>query len=935
MIHQAFIKYAFIFTTIILPMFTRFLNTIRGNNAVVSLVSIAFLGFALMILLIAFTYSQFMHELELVISAEELESHKMRLNSELMEVARSRTRLTTQIIDTDDLFIQDEINLELENYASMFTRLRSELTALPLSPEEIHQLEQHKGIITQILPAQRSAVDYAMRENQADKDKARQILYGVVLPGQQKLIQSFSTMVTLEQQRIRQLAEQAQVSIKKMIKSSYWIVGLGFVVMIIISTIVIGRIRRIQRALLLSHTSLERTVEQRTRELTRTQGMLQSVLNTIPVHVFWKDRFSHYLGGNSLFLKKAGLESPEQIVGLSDSDMPWKHKSVAFQSQDVQVMESGNPILNQVTAQTTSDGRVIWLESNYVPLLAEHGECIGILGTYQDVTERKVAEEKLKSAMQAAEAANVAKSQFLANMSHEIRTPMNAVIGLSYLVLQTELSSNQRDYIEKVNGAAESLLGIINDILDFSKIEANHLDLEHKPFWLQDVLLTLNNMMSLKADEKNLIFSINVQPQVPDAFIGDCVRLEQILINLVNNAIKFTSKGEVKVDIGLQYANSDQARLSIDVVDSGIGLSLLQQQKLFKPFTQADASTTREYGGTGLGLSICKHLCELMDGSITLSSELDKGSCFSFDVLLDLQADNAEKPENMSLELLKIKNNHARELLAGCRILLVEDNQLNIDLAKALLASEKIVIDVAHNGQQALEYIAENSYNLVLMDCQMPVMDGYEATRRIRQQSHLQSLPVIAMTANVMKQDIEKALDSGMNDHIGKPVNVDVMFGTLLKWIKIDSNNNLQSHDSTLGDTNSKFDNKSENSADLINWNNITLLDTQSALVRMMGDQAIYIVILESFINNHQAAPAGILEALKTDDKELAERIVHSLRGAAGTIGSEAIYAAAENLEALIRHETNIEQIEAELQSLDEMLKPICEQIKKYLPREG
>ena len=910
-------------------MFKQLLSKIQRNNTIVPLVAISFIGFAAMMLLIAFSYDRYLNELEQVISAEEMESRKMRVNSELMELARSRTRLTSLIIDTDDIFEQDELNLQLEEHASHFASLRSLLQTLNLNKQELKQLDEHRKIIDIILPAQRRVVELAMSESQESKVKARKLLYEVVLPGQGQLIDSLGKMVAQEQEHISLLTQQTQESIRNMIRRSYWLVGIGFVAITVISAIVILRIRRIQHALLTSHTLLEQTVTQRTRELTRTQSMLQSVLNTIPVRVFWKDKNSLYLGGNSLFLKDAKIDSLEQIIGKSDSEMPWRHKSVSFQKQDIEVMQTRKPVLNQVSALTTQGGGVIWLESNTVPLLDEDGQCIGVLGTYQDISERKQAEDKLKAAMQEAEAANLAKSQFLANMSHEIRTPMNAVIGLSYLALQTNLDAQQSDYIQKVNAAAESLLGIINDILDFSKIEANHLDLEHKPFWLQDVLQTLNNMMSIKADEKHLAFTIEIDPDVPDALIGDSVRLEQILINLANNAIKFTARGEVCVNVHLLTKSSEQARLLFEISDTGIGITKLQLEKLFMPFSQADESMSREYGGTGLGLSISRNLSELMNGSIEVKSEFGRGSCFSFNVLVDLQDETAEKPDDISMDLLMLKNKHAKQLLAGARILLVEDNQLNVDLVKGLINSDEIIIDVAENGQVALDRIANTQYDAILMDCQMPVMNGYEATRRIRENSSysVSKLPVIAMTANVLNSDIEKVLEAGMNDHIGKPVNVDILFRTLLKWIHPES-----SMDDVKEDTSLLSPADKDTDLNLVDWTQISFLNTRDALLRVMGDQELYIDILHSFVRTKRNSAEELFNTLESNERELAERQVHSIRGSVGTIGAEAAYKAADKLEQAIRQGATFNELKSDILALDRILNELCEQIIKMIP---
>lgn len=910
-------------------MINQLFNRLNGHNSIVPLVSLAFLGFAVMIFLLALNYGRFLLELEQVISAEEMESQKMRLNSEMMELSRSRTRLTSKIIDTDDVFEQDEMNMLLGVYASEYARLRNILATLDLSEDEIRRLESHKPIISKILPSQRRAVELAMSHKAEDKQRAKEILYESVLPGQEQLITSLGEMVANEQEYISFTTGQTKVSIQQMNIRSYWLVAISFILMLIISSIVIMLIRRIQHELMASHTQLEETVVQRTRELTRTQAMLKSVLNTIPVQVFWKDLNSRYMGGNSLFLKDANVDSVEEIIGKSDSDLPWGHKSVSFQTQDIEVMQSGRPVMNYEHAQTTSSGRLIWLESNYVPLVDEQGLTIGLLGIYRDITQRKNAEDKLKLAMQQAEAANTAKSQFLANMSHEIRTPMNAVIGLSYLVLRTELDDTQRDYIEKVNSAAESLLKIINDILDFSKIEANHLDLEHKAFWLQDVLQSLENLMGLKAAEKQLELSLNVDSNVPDSLVGDSVRLEQVLINLANNAIKFTAKGKVTINVHLVSSEKNKACLLFEVIDTGIGISEQQILKLFTPFSQADASTTREFGGTGLGLSICKQLCKLMHGGIEVSSEVGGGSCFSFTVLIDLQQENKQKPETGSPGLLKIKSTQAKQQLAGSRLLLVEDNQLNIDLVLGLLSSNDIHIDIAENGQQALDCIDKHRYDIVLMDCQMPVMDGYEATRRIRQQSHLQTLPVIAMTANVMQDDVEKSLKSGMNDHIGKPIDVDVLFNTLIHWINHDAeeavipaNKTREAEDQTVIESRT------------VDWSRIPLLNTQEALLRVMGDQDLYIDILFSFLDSQSDAVELLSSALEKTDIELAKRLIHSLRGASGTIGADAVFEMADKVERSIREDSSYDDIKEDLNELKDKLITLSLQISEHLPEK-
>jgi PAS domain S-box-containing protein len=747
-------------------------------------------------------------------------------------------------------------------------------------------------------------------------------------------------------------------------------------------------------------------------------ALYHSLVETLPLNVFRKDLEGRFTLVNQLFCRTVGRSS-EQLLGKTDYDLFPAHLAEKYREDDRRVCER-RETLDTIEEHHTPEGQDLFVHVKKTPVYDSRGQVVGTQCAFWDVTAQVRAQEATKKAKEVAESANRAKSVFLANMSHEIRTPMNAIIGMTDLVLETRLSIEQREYLELVQKSAHSLLGVINDILDFSKVEAGKLELDSVTFHLRDQLGDTLNTLAPRAHQKGLELACHVAAEVPDDLLGDPVRLGQVVVNLVGNALKFTDKGEVVVDVEMAAQNEQEAWLHFAITDTGIGVPGDKLQYIFDPFAQADGTTTRKYGGTGLGLAIAKRLVQAMEGRIWVESEVGKGSAFHFTakfgrqlgpglqvvpidasqmqgmavlvvddnatnrrildetlshwqmrptlaesgpaaleamwraaragepfplVLTDVQMPEmdgytlAERirqhPELSGAAILMLTSSgqpgeslRRRELgIAACMtkpvkhtdlwkaimlalgmplpqdesaeqlvahgqaagkrlsILLAEDNLVNQKLAVRLLEKRGHRVRVANNGKEALAALQNRSFDVVLMDVQMPEMDGFEATAAIRRQEQVtgRHLPIIAMTAYAMKDDRERCLAAGMDHYISKPIRAQELFDSV-EGIAPPVREPAHQIVEEVYDA--------------------AVIDEAAALSRVGNDRSLLQELAQLFLLECPRNLGDLQTAVRERNAAKLKAAAHALKGSVDTFGAKSAFAAALRLEILGRSGT-------------------------------
>lgn len=577
------------------------------------------------------------------------------------------------------------------------------------------------------------------------------------------------------------------------------------------------------------------------------------------------------------------------------------------QMDDIELILSPSP--SPQTSQAGNSTPLEWSVTSW-----DAGSGLHYSSIFRDISERCRFEEQLVAARDAATASANAKAEFLANMSHEIRTPMHGILGMTELLLTTELTPQQQEYVELTRNSAEGLLRLVNDLLDFSKMEARKLNLEQAPFHLRQTLQGVLRPQIVQAQQRNIALTLDVDPELPEILVGDSLRWCQVVLNLVSNALKFTASGSIVITLKVQEREGTRLQLQCSVRDTGVGIPADKLSQIFEAFTQADSSTTRQFGGTGLGLSICTQLVHLMQGTIWVESQIGQGSTFHFTVWLDCPQ---EAMSQAVMQAIPAARGGAPDAsMQALNILLVEDNLVNQKFALAVLSSAGHALTLARNGQEAVDHTRGQVFDLILMDIQMPVMDGFEATRRIRRMGC--TTPIIAMTAHAMGGLRDMCLETGMNDYVSKPIRASVLLEKLFGIRQAVADKPLPAMPAI-----------SAIPMPLGTDRRVTL-DLSEALLMVGGDRSLLSGLAQLVLEQIDTDTPGLRALASAGDPVLLQDAAHRLKGSLASVAAVAAYEACKTLETLAR-QAQVAEFAAAMQHLDDELARLRVELAEFI----
>jgi signal transduction histidine kinase/DNA-binding NarL/FixJ family response regulator len=657
-----------------------------------------------------------------------------------------------------------------------------------------------------------------------------------------------------------------------------------------------------------THTDITKIKEAETL-FEEQRSFYESILNNIPTDIAVFSANHHYLFINPVAIKDPVLR--KWMIGKKDEDY------CAYRNKPIQIAEERRKLFYEVVASkelrfweeelVQPNGNVEYHLRHMFPVLNEKKEVILVIGYGINITERIKAEKDLKIAKETTEKASKAKEIFLANMSHEIRTPMNGILGIGALLYKTKQNSKQSEYTKLILESANNLLHIVNDVLDFAKIESGKFDLEHIPFDLADKILAALQTFVFKAEEKGLLLEFDNQLKKERIVIGDPFRLGQVLNNLINNAIKFTSKGSIVIIASENEIIKGKTFFEFRVKDSGIGIEEDQLALIFQEFIQASSDTSRKFGGTGLGLSISKNLVEMQGGSIKVESKLGKGTTFIVNIPYEVG----------NSEMLEQKNSSDYEFggLEQKKILVAEDVMINQIIVKQMLEDQGHLITLVGNGEEAVDSIIQNDYDLVFMDIHMPKLDGYEATKRIRElpNSVKRNIPIVALTANAFKNDTDLFEEAGFNGFVTKPFTEQNLFDSIYKYLNL----TVQIKDEHKK-TNSTLVNNPDKLYDLTSLQGIDPNDT-----------GFIKEIISLFLNNSTTDLEDLKQAVAEENMYEVFQLAHKMKSSIYSMGIVSLYKPLESMEAFAKTKDQTEKIPSVFLKLEKTLLQVFEQLRK------